>query len=76
MVQGQCVEAKKSGCRQASVSARHQSRSGLGATNMYSGNRHFWVSYDIRSEPKALRQPDKGKGSIKRAFGPTFVIII
>ena len=74
MGQGQRVEPKKSGCRRTSLGARLKSKSGLKVTKMCLGNRYFATSYDTRNVSKALKKPGKVKGSIKTAFGLTFII--
>ena len=76
MGQGQCVEAKKSGCRRTAFCARLKSKSGIFAIKVKLGNRHFGLSYDTRNGSKALIQPGKVKGSIKRAFEPTFIFTV
>ena len=76
MGQGQCIEAKKSGGRRTSLSASLKSRSRLTALKMSLGNRYFATSYDARNVSKALKKPGKVKGSIKTAFGPTFIISV
>ena len=74
MGQGQCTEAKKSGCRDMSLSARLKSKSGIFATKVHLGNKHFGLSYDTRNGFKVLRQLDKVKRSITALFEPIFII--
>ena len=74
MGQGQCVEAKKSGCRRTAFCARLKSKSGIFAIKVKLGNRYFGLSYDTRNGSKALRQPGKVERIIKLPFEPTFII--
>ena len=76
MGQGQRIEAKRSGGQRTSLSASSKSKSRLIAPKMHFGNRYFWPSYDARKLSKALIQPGKVKGSIKRAFEPTFIFTV
>ena len=74
MGQGQCVEAKKSGCQRTAFCARLKSKSGIFAIKVKLGNRYFGLSYDTRNGSKALRQPGNVERSIKLPFEPTFII--
>ena len=73
MGQGQRVEAKQSGCQRTAFCARLKSKSGIFAIKVKLGNRYFGPSYDTRNGSKVLRKPGKVKGSVRTAFGSTFI---